>query len=345
MGREDLVKIGIIALIIYVLAFAGNKYYEQKNPEMVEEANKEVDEIFEETIGYDWVVSQIPEEDLKSVRESFGDVARPEISISYKRKKEKLEANASRIGGNPSVPADFVWPEYTGYSYNTGETKSRPLSFLAQINLKDVAPYDEENVLPKEGMLSFFYELDTMTSGLEVGDKGSAKVFYFPDTEILTERIYSKKMDQEWILPEIAVEFEAKASFPDHDLVYRSSPDDFEEDDSSWMIYDALVRRLGGIPEQHTKLLGYPQEIQGAMERDCELISRGYDYDSPVTGVEKLIVDKNAETWKLLFQMDSIVEDDFYLEFGDGGMIYFWIKEDDLKNCNFDDAWLMFQCY
>ena len=57
---------------------------------------------------------------------------------------------------------------------------------MAQINLKDVANLDKDNLLPKSGVLSFFYELDSMKWGYDPKDTGSARVFYFPDEATLT---------------------------------------------------------------------------------------------------------------------------------------------------------------
>ena len=39
------------------------------------------------------------------------------------------------------------------------------------------------------------------------------------------------------------------------------------------------------------------------------------------------------------------LDDKLEIMFGDAGTIYFYIKEDDLKNCNFDNIWCILQCY
>ena len=44
----------------------------------------------------------------------------------------------SKIGGKPYLPADFEWPTFTSADDDT----ARPLSFLCQINLTEVKPYD-----------------------------------------------------------------------------------------------------------------------------------------------------------------------------------------------------------
>ena len=43
--------------------------------------------------------------------------------------KETYKLGATRFGGQPDVPADFVWPAYEGESYDN-VVKDRPLTFL-----------------------------------------------------------------------------------------------------------------------------------------------------------------------------------------------------------------------
>lgn len=60
-----------------------------------------------------------------------------------------LPVGASRLGGSPDLPAREAWPLADG----------RPMAFLAQIALVDIAPFDERSLLPAEGTLSFFWSL------------------------------------------------------------------------------------------------------------------------------------------------------------------------------------------
>ena len=49
-----------------------------------------------------------------------------------------------------------------------------------------------------------------------------------------------------------------------------------------------------------------------------------------------------AGAWRLLAQVDS--DDDLDMMWGDFGMLYYWIREEDLKNRHFDRAWMILQC-
>ena len=56
-------------------------------------------------------------------------------------------------------------------------------------------------------------------------------------------------------------------------------------------------------------------------------------------------IKKASKDWILLFQMDTVESDNYELMFGDCGYLYFWIKKEDLANKNFENIWLLLQCY
>jgi hypothetical protein len=65
------------------------------------------------------------------------------------------------------LPPAITWPR----------NDDEPLSFIAQANLADVAAYDSEGVLPRDGLLSFFYDAVTQGAwGFDPADHGSAAV-------------------------------------------------------------------------------------------------------------------------------------------------------------------------
>ena len=118
----------------------------------------------------------------REVTAFFERTQRREIAISHHPAQEKLPVGASKFYGTPDLPADFDWPYYKGTDFE-GVTKNRPLAFLAQINLGEAAPYDRTGLLPKTGVLSFFYETVSMEWGFELKSEGYARVYYFLETE------------------------------------------------------------------------------------------------------------------------------------------------------------------
>ena len=250
-----------------------------------------------------------------------------EYRLSFQKSDKQVGLNVSRVGGKPAVPKGFVWPRYSGESLHDGETKDRPLSFLAQINLKDVPFSDEDKTVPRKGILSFFYEMETMTWGMYPGDRGSAQVFYFQDDSALMEADCPEDLAKEYLFPAFEVSFTRRISIP--------CAEDYDEmPDLDYDIYDECRTELGYDCEEEsgiTKLFGYPDIIQNSMRDELRTVSRWL-------GVQP------DDEWVLLFQMGSVGEN-FEIMFGDDGYLYFWIRKEDLRDLRFDRIWLIMQCF
>lgn len=93
--------------------------------------------------------------------------------------------------------------------------------------------------------------------------------------------------------------------------------------------------QLGGFPN--------PQQ-RPEMYNECQLVSNGIYCGDPSGYKDPRAPDllKTADDWILLLQIDS--DDDTGMMWGDGGMLYFWIKKEDLKNRAFDKTWMILQC-
>lgn len=79
----------------------------------------------------------------------------------------KTAVGGTRFGGQPDVPADFVWPTFTTDTYEDDEVKARPLTFLAQFDCAELAALDKDDLLPETGVLSFFYEMGSQRWGFD----------------------------------------------------------------------------------------------------------------------------------------------------------------------------------
>ena len=274
----------------------------------------------------------------KIMSEMLLNIKKNEITISTELNNNSEIINKSKIGGKPYLPKDFVWSYY----------QELPLSFLAQINLEEVKALDKDNLLPDKGMLYFFYELETEEWGFKPENKGCSKVLYFEDTSNFELIDFPEDMEDYNIVPEFKVNFKSNISYPayeDFDIIHNGGKevaDNYEDfQDAYFDIYNKHIESL----DSYTKLLGYPDVIQSSMEEQCAAITKGFigGIDSPKKYREEVI--KDSKNWILLFQMDAIKVDDYELMFGDSGHIYFWIKKEDLKNKNFDNIWLILQCY
>jgi uncharacterized protein YwqG len=237
----------------------------------------------------------------------------------------------TKIGGKPDLPINISWAT----EINTIEQK-KSLSFIAQINLSDIAPFDKENLLPSSGILYFFYSAEQEIWGFDPKDKNKFKVIYWNGDFLDLKRTdYPNDLPQYSCFKACAVKIKPEFSLPSYEhQIYQSFSD--EELEKFWKeIY---------IDDNINKVLGYADEIQNSMELECELVTNGIycgdalAYNDPQIKQFEL----NAEKWLLLLQIDSNEENG--MMWGDCGRIYFWIKRCDLLNKQFDKSWFCLQC-
>lgn len=111
-------------------------------------------------------------------KEMLPTLYRNRIDTVFSGEGDSVPVGGSRFGGRPDVPGDFVWPVFEW------EGTTRPLAFLAQFDCAQLAPLDKEGLLPKKGLLSFFYELDSQRWGYDPKDAGCARVYWFEGQDL-----------------------------------------------------------------------------------------------------------------------------------------------------------------
>lgn len=253
----------------------------------------------------------------------------------------------TKIGGNPDLPNEIAWVSETNtiettekkfliFSSKKQETITKPLSFIAQINLTEVSKFDKDNLLPKSGMLYFFYSAEQEAWGFDYKDKNKFKVIYWNgNLSELRRNDFPNDLPGYSCFKPCSVEVKSEISLPSYGHeVY----DDFEdgEDDKFWEeVYDD-----GNL----NKLLGYSDNIQNDMEFECELVTNGLYCGDPsgYNDPRAKELEPNAKNWRLLLQIDSNEENG--MMWGDVGRLYFWIRKDDLLNQKFDKSWFSLQC-
>lgn len=150
-----------------------------------------------------------------------------------------LPVGRTKLGGRPDLPKGTRWPRADG----------RPMTFLAQIALADVAPHDATASLPAEGHLAVFCDLD----GPEMA---TARVLYTGAGELV------RPAPQAGAPPEL---YGAVALDPDPEPELTPYPAESE-----------TVRRLGLSGQEHLvyrnlverdeepvhRMLGHPDVVQ-----------------------------------------------------------------------------------
>ena len=283
------------------------------------------------------------------IEQIFQDTKMNTVEINFLIDKEISSVKGvSKFGGKPDLPEDFEWPYFVTDTYDDKEVKSRPLAFLVQINCEEVSKYDTDKQLPVKGMLYFFYELGSQRWGFDPKDKGCAKVFYYDgNCKNLKSTEYPKDLDEDYRMPEIPIGFKNRGDVPDWSE-YAS----YHETDIDWEEYGNQREKFVAEDDESeyiTKLLGYADIIQNDMLSECEMSGRRGIYTGSgfpnMTEKEKKQFVENSKEWMLLVQLDTVEKDNFELMFGDCGRIYFYILRDDLRNKNFENIWLILQCY
>lgn len=259
-------------------------------------------------------------------------LSKPENLIPRKRnKKDTFDSGLSKFGGIPDLSDDIEWPYF----------KNKPLAFLAQLNLEDLAEYDINKLLPPTGMLYFFYEIEEFRWGFDIEDKYSWKVIYIPNVSKIKRREKTPVIKELFVPCKLS--FSLDCSLPILDLQpFGNSNFTYEEEE----IYLNLSAEPYGKDVPIHKVFGYANAIQDEeMELECELVTNNINIGSPEgysnPKVEEL--KESAKDWLLLLQIDSDNNAEFM--WGDWGRIYFWIKKQDLKNLNFNNVWMTLQCY
>lgn len=250
----------------------------------------------------------------------------------------------TRFGGVPDVPAGFQWPVFETATYDDDAVKCRPLAFLAQFDCGELSPYDKDGLLPKTGLLSFFYELGSQRWGFDPADAGCARVFWFPDTAALSPSALPDNLPEPYRLPALGIDLAAEPSWPDGEDFFSLSGGQ-----GDWDTFEEARAMAGGDLEvgERSYLLGWPDTMQGNITVECELVSRGI-YMGGTEPIPQDALDKARRTstqdWQMLFQLDTVQDGDFELMFGDCGRIYFYIRREDLLARRFDRVWLVLQC-
>ncbi len=234
----------------------------------------------------------------------------------------------SKLGGKPFANAnEFGWPQSNG----------RPMAFLAQLNLAELAKVHKYEWLGNEGTLLFFYDVEEMPWGFDPKDRGKWNVLLQRNPNAHIE--FPEDLNESLRLEEKHLQPTLVSLFPDAD---HPAVDALGLTDEEIDLYIEITSPSDKVLHQ---VGGFPSPIQGNnMELESQLASNGiYLGDSKgYQSVEAKKLGAGAKDWHLLFQFDS--DDDIDVMWGDSGTIYFWVQEQKSMQNEFDNCWLILQC-
>lgn len=266
---------------------------------------------------------------LPHIADELAALVRPSIWIRTGAGSASLSPaiGASRIGGTPDFPT-AEWPRRNDV----------PLVSLAQFNLVEVAPYDSEGLLPRAGMLYFFIDEndDGMPSGLDEGVNRT--IFHNVTNDALIRLDRPASHSSRSVYDPCSIYFGQQATLPTWLRYMNLYYEDIHDFNTSEHVQRFTALRDANPQERevfksvlsafqrdeavsyYNRLLGCPDEIQHDL-------SFGPDQDL---------------NWRLLFQLDSV--DNARMSWGDCGLLYFLIRQDDLLARDFTRLWLTMQC-
>lgn len=237
----------------------------------------------------------------------------------------------SKIGGLPNARVDFPWPHWN----------DKPLGFIAQLDLQELAAFASITDLPTAGSLYFFYDQEQSTWGFDPKDRGSWRVVYSEDALPRSEVPAPSGLSPDSMYEPVPVAPRPIRSYPSSERLELdlrgASADIFDVE------FQLRHEALGEAPGH--QVAGYPIPVQGdGMGLECQLASNGLFCGDATGYTDPRAADlaPGAKEWKLLFQLDT--DDQAEMMWGDCGTLYFWIRRSDLVRKDFSQVWMVLQC-
>jgi Domain of unknown function (DUF1963) len=244
----------------------------------------------------------------------------------------------SRLGGLPDVSPGFSWPRSS-----LGEA----LAFVAQIDLAEVntSGLATAGSLPARGLLSFFHGYEPSPNRSHTASAG--RVFFFEGPTAPADR----PAEDGAVLPVVPITW----SLQTEELPPVESPfyaDLLAGGDLGLHPVSAAAEVFAGMIDTYAqvglrdeddrpvhRLLGYADPLQSDVYVDAEGMSGRIPFDQWTTPA----VIRAAARWRLLLQIDSDASRG--MMFGDGGVLSFMIREEDLAARRFDRVWVAWQSH
>ncbi|MDM5154540.1 YwqG family protein [Bacillus sp. DX1.1] len=224
----------------------------------------------------------------------------------FPRQEDSLPIGCSKMGGVPDVPDAFQYPTYKGY----------PLDFIAQFNLADLQEVGMKHDLPATGMLYFFYFADQKHEDFHevYGNPNRKEGWRVLHYDVQAEQL-QRMSDIKGTYTQCAITFE---------LTYKL-PELFIEDEADSDRFLQLLEELSPDQYDNHQLFGEPFSVQAEVFEEAE---------------EYIGVPHHDMT--LLFQIDSD-QPNCNMMWGDLGMLYFCIANEDLKHRRFENTCCLLQ--
>ena len=268
-------------------------------------------------------------------------VMRPSLRLSPRLvEPADLPPGASRLAGAPDLPPGFDWPRFEG----------RPLDFLCQLALEEAQAAGPMEDLPASGWLLFFYDMYDglkMPWGFDPTHRGRWRVLHCAAESGPLER-RARPVEGATLDPGnfklCALELRPEACLPDAlDSLLPLSLDDDDDFDGYLRFLEETETTIEPF-SANNRLLGHPALVQGDMREQCQLVANGVEGGCAENAADPRVqaLLPGAKDWQLLLQIDTDEAGPGW-DWGLGGKLYFWIRQDDLTAGRFGEVWTILQ--
>ena len=153
---------------------------------------------------------------------------------------------------------------------------------------------------------------------------------------------YPDALDEELRYPKLRATFHLEWALPSEPLDEDSNPL-FRRNPEYRDLLGTLMSWSTPPNQEPHRFAGYPQQIQGPMEQECQLIAERTDWTEfrSFDSDQRTQLRKRGKDWQLLIQLAS----DRRLKWvwSDVGLVYYWARRQDIAELNFDEALAILQ--
>ncbi len=285
---------------------------------------------------------------LDAYEQSILAAVRPGIQMRLTPVNEdELPLGTSKLGGNPDLPPGFQW------KYKD----EKPLTFIGQFRLSELAVHEAASVLPPHGMLYYFYEASEQ-QWIDYQNPEFWQVVFLETEDIPYTRVTHPSHDGGDYSPVEArpahcIHFTSGLWLPfehtDAGLPHWASGEVKSDNPSERLDNWTMYRRYNGLldrrnPEPRHHFFGHPWTLQDdclwgiVIDKYQIKPNKSYAYAPEQTSFIKAEVYK----WQFLFQIDTDKRLDFM--WGDCGTLYICIPKESLAARRFEDCVTVAEC-
>lgn len=251
------------------------------------------------------------------------------VRLNSHKVVDEIAIGESKLGGMPDLADEVAWPLM-------GDV---PLSFVGQINLSDVQPFETDHVLPTSGMLYCFYDANQQTYGSDPADQAGWKVIYSTaERSTLKRRAFPEALPSQARFATSGLTFSSEVTLPQRPNLLDSTLDLTDAERKAYSEFMAVFPSAEDRAILHHRLLGHSDDLQDDMHVQAQLLSHGFSDDQSPEAAALLA---SANDWVLLLQIDS--DSEAGMQWASTGLLYFWITQADLQARNFDGVWGILQ--